>query len=319
MRADDAGGGEQLAASRRPRLIAVAAIAFVTLAAVMASLDAPHPGTACGATGTVGTSGGEGEAVGPAGCSDDFDGAAGSPPDSRLWTVETGAGGWGNNEIQEYTADGVYLDGNSRLVIEARRMTTPDGAERWTSGRLTSKGKASYTSGTLSARIQLPDGQGLLPAFWMLGDSIDQVGWPAAGEIDVVETPGNTATSFSNIHGPDEGSPGAQRSVETSTAHDEPLSTAFHIYSVERSPGRIVIAIDGGVVADVTPESVPETMKWVFDEPFHALFSLAVGGNWPGNPDHTTPDVARMVVDWVRHTPLADRAVSRVRRGSLIG
>ena len=116
---------------------------------------------------------------------DDFDGSAGSQPDAAVWTAQTGSGGWGNDELQTYTADAAVLDGDGHLVITA--TIGADGQA--TSGRITTQTKRSFGAGTVAARIRLPDGPGLLPAFWLLGDSVETIGWPAAGEVDVVETP----------------------------------------------------------------------------------------------------------------------------------
>jgi beta-glucanase (GH16 family) len=243
------------------------------------------------------------EAGGSAVCEDQFTGPAGSSPDSSVWTAAVGAGGWGNGEIQKYTASSAYLDGKSHLVIEARRTVAADGTSHWTSGRVTTQGKTSFTTGTLSARIQLPDGQGLLPAFWLMGDSVTSVGWPQCGEIDIVETPNSTLTSYSTIHGPGVQSPLAQEVAGTSVKHAVPLSAGFHVYSISRSPGHITTYIDGAVTGDVTRTTAPKQMAWVFDQPFHVIFSLAVGGSWPGNPNQSTPNVNKMVIDWVRYTP----------------
>lgn len=228
---------------------------------------------------------------------DDFDGPAGAKPDPNVWTIQTGGGGWGNNELQEYTEDAVALDGDGNLAITAH--VPAEGTP--TSGRITSQGKWSFTFGRLSARIKLPEGQGLLPAFWLLGDSIDRVGWPAAGEIDVIETPNDTSRSIHHLHGPT----GLTNKWALNEGVDMPVRLAddFHVYTVEKQPGRVILAIDGQVVMDVEEWDVPIPGRWVFDDPTHALFSLAVGGNWPGDPDATTPETNRMLIDWISYTP----------------
>jgi beta-glucanase (GH16 family) len=230
---------------------------------------------------------------------DDFDGPAGTRPDRNAWTVQTGGGGWGNNELQDYTDDAVELDGDGHLVITA---TVPADGTTPTSGRITSDDKWSFTFGRLSARIQLPEGKGLLPAFWLLGDSVDTVGWPAAGEIDIIETPNTTSRSTHHLHGPtgilDKWSLNAGEDMAV------PLSEGFHIYTVEKQPGRVILAIDDQVVMDVEEWDVPLPGRWVFDAPTHVLFSLAVGGDWPGSPDASTPEVNRMRIDWILYTPV---------------
>ncbi|SFS00663.1 Beta-glucanase, GH16 family [Microbacterium sp. cf046] len=229
---------------------------------------------------------------------DDFDGAAGSEPNPDVWSIQTGGGGWGNEELQEYTEDAVALDGDGALVLTA---TVPADGGTPTSGRLTTQGKWSFGYGRLSARIKLPDGQGLLPAFWLLGDKVTTVGWPAAGEIDIVETPNTTTRSAHHLHGPTGASD--HWALNEGVDMPVPLSQDFHVYTVEKRPGRVIIAIDDQVVMDVEEWDVPLPGRWVFDDPTHALFSLAVGGNWPGDPDSTTPETSEMVIDWISYTP----------------
>lgn len=229
---------------------------------------------------------------------EDFEGAAGAKPDPDVWSIQTGAGGWGNNELQEYTEEAVALDGAGNLVITA---TVPTDGTAPTSGRITTHGSWSFTYGRLSARVKLPEGQGLLPAFWLLGDNIDRVGWPAAGEIDIIETPNSTSRSAHHIHGPNNFFD--NWSLNESVDLPVPLADDFHVFTVEKQPGRVILAIDDQIVMDVEEWDVPVPGKWVFDDPTHALFSLAVGGNWPGDPDATTPEVNEMVIDWMLFTP----------------
>ena len=229
---------------------------------------------------------------------DDFDGAAGAKPDPNVWSIQTGGGGWGNDELQDYTEEAVALDGKGHLVITA---TIPGDGGTPTSGRITSDEKWSFTFGRLSARIRLPEGQGLLPAFWLLGDSVDTVGWPAAGEIDVVETPNDTSRSIHHLHGPTGRTD--KWALNEGVDMPAPLADDFHVFTVEKQPGRVVIAVDDQVVMDVEEWDVPLPGRWVFDDPAHALFSLAVGGNWPGDPDSTTPVQNEMVIDWILYTP----------------
>lgn len=269
-------------------LVLLGLTSTVALAAATGALDVPDDGRA-----TVPTTA----------WSDTFDGAAGSPPDPAVWTAELGAGGWGNNELQTYTATNAWLDGDGHLVIAARIDPHAPAGEEYTSARLTTKGSVGFEYGTLEARIKLPEGQGLLPAFWLVGDDIDEVGYPPSGEIDVVETPNNTTTSFHNLHVPALSDPATKRSVQTEVAQPEPLSADFHIYAVERTATRVSIRLDGKLVADVTPADLPPDAAWVFDKPYRMLLNVAIGGDWPGDPDETTPRQSTMVVDWVRITP----------------
>jgi beta-glucanase (GH16 family) len=236
---------------------------------------------------------------------DDFDGPAGSPPDSTKWVAAVGGGGWGNNELQVYSPANAALDGDSHLVISAVIDDTLPRDQRYTSARLTSL--ESFTTGRLSARILLPDGVGLLPAFWAMGADLDTVGWPAAGEIDIVETPFGTERTVHSIHGP---SQSGERSAGDSTdvQHAEPLSAGFHTYWIERTAGRITIGIDDDKVATFDRAHANPDLVWVFDKPFTALFSLAIGGNWPGAPDSSTPARSDMTIDWVRLDQVCSRA-----------
>ena len=247
----------------------------------------------------VGTAVGEGGAPPvEATWADDFDGPAGSPPDAAAWTAQTGSGGWGNDELQTYTADAAVLDGDGHLVITA--TIGADGQA--TSGRITTQTKRSFGAGTVAARIRLPDGTGLLPAFWLLGDSVETIGWPAAGEVDVVETPFSTGTSTHLLHGGTLNAPTTDAQAGGDAVHDVPLSGDFHVFAVTRSADAVTWTIDDEVVQRVDRASAPDGLRWVFTQPFHVLFSLAVGGRWPGSPDETTPVESRMVVDWVRAT-----------------
>lgn len=233
--------------------------------------------------------------------SDDFDGPAGTVP-SDPWRFDTGGGGWGNNEMQSYTndPDNVSLDGSGRLAIVARG--NPDGSDI-TSARVTTKGTVEFTSGRAEAHIALPAGAGLHPAFWLLGSDVDSVGWPAAGEIDVIETLNLAAEYHTGVHVPRAGSARGQE-VSASGPAPFPLAGEFHTYWVEKTPGRIVTGIDDLALFTVTPADLAPESTWVFDRPVFLLLNLAVGGNWPGPPDPSTPNPSTMLVDWVRVTEL---------------
>ncbi len=216
------------------------------------------------------------------------------------WVVETGAGGWGNHELQTYTDDAVRFADDGAIAITARvHGSGPDAS--CTSGRITTAGRFSFREGTLTARIRLPEGQGLLPAFWLLGDSLATKGWPACGEIDVVETPNETRHSVHSLHGPRRGD-GQPWHLSRGIDQKAPLSRDFHEYAVQRSKGRIVVLLDDEVVLDRHRAQVKKA-RWVFDKPFHVVLSLAVGGDWPGPPDRTTPRRSVMEVASVRYDP----------------
>ena len=230
--------------------------------------------------------------------SDDFDGPAGTLPGSS-WNLETGGGGWGNNEEQVYTddPDNVGLDGSGHLAITARRD-----AHGITSGRLTTAASFSFTTGRAEARIALPAGTGVHAGFWLLGTNIDEVGWPAAGEIDVIETLNDASEYHTGVHVPQASSARGQEIMATGPA-PFPLDGEFHTYWVNRTPGRIVTGVDDVTLTTITPFNLEPDATWVFDAPFYLLLNLAIGGDWPGPPDDSTFP-ATMLVDWVRVTEL---------------
>jgi beta-glucanase (GH16 family) len=226
--------------------------------------------------------------------SDEFEGTALDP---AKWKVEQG-GAWSNAELQFYTArpENVRLEGG-QLVLEARREDF--GGNDYTSGRISTVGKASFTYGRMEARMKVPPGQGLWPAFWMLGDAIAKVGWPGCGEIDVVEVIGRLPASVhGTVHGASfHGEGGIHK------AHDLPagaVSDAWHVFAVEWDPGEIRWLVDDAPFHRVTPADLPAGQAWPFDRPFHLILNLAVGGTWPGDPDDATPFPAQLRVDYVR-------------------
>lgn len=228
---------------------------------------------------------------------DRFDGPAG--PVGSPWRPEIGAGGWGNDELQTYTDDtaNVRLDGRGHLAITA----SSDG-DRITSGRITTLGNYSVTDGMVAARITLPAGQGLHPAFWLLGDNVRTVGWPGSGEIDVIETLNDAADFHTGIHAP-QASTDRGQNISAAGRPPGPLAGAARTYWLRKSPGRIETGIDDTTLLTVTRDDLAPDAEWVFDEPFHLILNLAVGGDWPGAPGEDTFP-ATMLVDWVRVTAL---------------
>jgi beta-glucanase (GH16 family) len=237
--------------------------------------------------------------------SDEFNGPAGAPPDPSKWSVIYGGGGFGNDELQYYTSNSSNLafDGAGHLVITALSgsYTGSDGVTRsYTSGAIQTKGLFRVRYGTLEARIEIPRGQGLWPAFWAVGSDIDSVGWPQCGEIDMMENLGSDPfTVYGSIHGPQSG---VADGYGITTAKRSPVSLAggFHVYGVTWSPHKLVFTLDGAAYATYTPASLSPTQKWVFNKPFFLILNLAVGGNWPGSPNAATTFPAKMLVDWVR-------------------
>jgi beta-glucanase (GH16 family) len=230
---------------------------------------------------------------------DEFDGPAGQGPDPAAWSADIGTD-WGNAQLEFDTErpQNVALDGEGHLVITALRESYQGSA--YTSARLLTKEKRVQAGGRVEARIKLPVGQGLWPAFWLLGANIDQVGWPTCGEIDVMEYRGQEPLVIhGTIHGPGY-SGGAGITDSFSLPGPSGFDQDFHVFGVEWDEKHIAFEVDGEVYQVVTPESLPAGTAWVFDAPFYVLLNLAVGGTYVGPPDASTVFPARMVVDWVR-------------------
>ena len=238
---------------------------------------------------------------------DTFDGEAGAPPDERWWNHETGGDGWGNRELQYYVDGGraAALDGEGHLVITAAEGPAPDGADCWygecryTSARITTKGKVEVEYGRIEARAKLPAGDGMWPAFWMLGANIDLKGWPNAGEIDVME---NIGREPNRVHGTVHGRTYAGGdSVGGSYRFDDTRpSDGFHTYAIEWEPERIRWYVDDVHYSTVLPSILPSPRWWAFDHPFFLILNLAVGGQWPGDPTEETVFPQEFVIDHVR-------------------
>jgi beta-glucanase (GH16 family) len=237
--------------------------------------------------------------------SDEFDGPAGDSPNPTKWNFDIGGRGWGNNELQHYTArpSNAGLDGQGDLVITAyaERYTGPNGVTReYTSARLQTLHTFQFKYGLMEARIQVPRGAGLLSDFWSLGNNAynGPRAWPKSGEIDAMEVLGSAPRIVHGaIHGPWSWAPGGVGGVARST---ESLSAGFHTYGVKWGPTRISFLLDGTTYKTIKPSDLRPGSRWPFRRRSFLLLSLAVGGNWPGRPDASTPFPARMVVDWVR-------------------
>jgi len=236
--------------------------------------------------------------------SDEFNGPDGSSVDPAKWVIETGGTGWGNQELESYTARprNVHVEGGN-LVITAlpEKYAGSDGVLRdFTSARLKTEGKFSQAYGRFEARIKIPRGQGMWPAFWMLGDNISKDGWPACGEIDIMENIGKEPSiAHGSIHGP--GYTGAEGLEAPYTLFSgQALADDFHLYAVEWEPDAIRLYVDDHLYVTRTPKDLHPGWRWVFDHPFFLVLNLAVGGDWPGSPDATTVFPQNMLVDYVR-------------------
>lgn len=230
---------------------------------------------------------------------DSFDGPAGSAPDPAVWTPDTGAGGWGNDELQNYTdrPDNLRLSGNGTLLIVAHREAY-EGSD-WTSARIQTLGLLGRTYGAFEARMKLPAGKGLWPAFWLLGNDVFTSGWPLCGEVDVMEMQGEAPqTVFQTLHGP--GYAGAASVGDATTLPQGTFADDFHTFRVEIDPEYIAWFIDDDLVARHVPGDLPDGAPWVFDHPMFMLLNLAVGGTFVQAPDASTPDEAVLEVDDVK-------------------
>ncbi|WP_329535580.1 family 16 glycosylhydrolase [Streptomyces sp. NBC_01450] len=271
---------------RRCLFAALSAMLVATVAIGPAKADAPSAGAAAVTF------------------SDTFDGAAGSAVDSSKWQIETGDN-VNNHERQYYTSGNknAALDGQGHLVITARKENPSNyqcwyGTCQYTSARLNTSGKFSAQYGHVEARMKIPRGQGMWPAFWMLGTPVN---WPASGEIDVMENVGyEPSTIHGTIHGPGysgSGGIGAAYSLPNGQA----FADAFHTFAVDWAPDSITWSVDGTVYQRRTPADLGGN-TWVFNKPFFLILNLAVGGDWPGDPNSSTAFPQQLVVDSVSVT-----------------
>ena len=240
--------------------------------------------------------------------SDEFNAADGTAVDGTKWNQETGNSGWTYNGERQYytpgTANAVVQGGS--LVITAASQGASQyacqyGTCQYTSARFNTSGKFEQAYGRFEARIQIPRGQGLWPAFWTLGNNINTagVGWPQCGEIDIMENVGKTpATNHGSLHGP--GYSGGQALTGTYSIDAGALADGFHLYAVEWEPKVVRFYVDGILYETRTPADVPAGHVWVYDHPFFVILNVAVGGNFPGSPDGTTTFPQTMKVDYVR-------------------
>ena len=228
---------------------------------------------------------------------DDFIGKSGSAPDKAIWTPKIGSG-W-DSGVETYSPSNAVLDGQGHLVLQATRS----GTGAYTSGWVESKNNMSFGYGTITARMKVPKGQGIWPAFWLKGADEDTTAWPTSGEIDVVELPSTTTTMYSTLHGPITGTTSTQQAQIISNLPD--LSTDYHNYWVRHLPNEITFGVDSVTLGTMTPDSLPAGATWVYNRPMQVILNVAVGGSWAGAPDSTTPATSPMLVDYVRWDPPA--------------
>jgi beta-glucanase (GH16 family) len=221
-------------------------------------------------------------------------------PDPAIWSFEIGTGpngdGWGNNEFQYYTdrsENSIVEDGMLKITAQKELFL----GSPYTSARILTKGKIDQKYGRIEARIKLPYGKGIWPAFWMLGSNFDTVNWPQCGEIDIMEYLGNQPTKIlGTIHGP--GYSGANAITKSYTLKNDRFDTDFHVFGIEWGENYINFYVDDVLYNQITPADV--TGEWVFNEPFYIILNIAVGGNLPGAPNADTSFPQSMLVDYIR-------------------
>jgi len=234
--------------------------------------------------------------------SDEFEGQG--APDSTKWSYELGSHGFGNREIQEYTGSlRNARQENGVLVIEAHKS-----GEAWTSAKITTNNTHEFTYGRIVFRAKVPLGSGTWPALWLLGANVETVGWPACGEIDVMEHVGRNPGSFhTTVHTPSNF--GTSKTMNTDTIQLSNFNTEFHLYEANWKPDKIEFRIDNNLVYTYQPE-IFDASTWPCDKPFYIIMNIAMGGNWGSDPQYETRDMkngidpaltsARMEIDYVR-------------------
>ncbi len=231
--------------------------------------------------------------------SDEFEGTAGTSPDASKWAFDIGNNGWGNQELQNYTSrpENVSLDGNGNLVIIALRENL--GGSQYTSARIKTQNLFSQAYGRFEARLITPYGQGVWPAFWMLGANSETVAWPQCGEIDIMELRGQQPSQINGtLHGPGYSGGSAITSIYSLT--NNRFDLGYHVFAVEWDENKIDFFVDDYLYNRVTKSELPVNGEWVFDHPFYMILNIAVGGNYVGFPSLQTPMPQKMTVDYVR-------------------
>ena len=232
---------------------------------------------------------------------DDFNGSAGESPDPAKWTYDIGIGpgndGWGNQELQYYTdrPENAALDGAGNLQITARSESFAGRA--FTSARMNTKGIFAQAYGRFEARMKMPWGPGIWPAFWMLGANIDEVSWPQCGEIDIMEYRGQEPNLVhGSLHGP--GYSGGAAITKSFGFSNDRFDVDFHVFAIEWGEDYIDYYVDDNLYQRIVPEDV--SGEWVYQQPFFIILNVAVGGNYVGFPTPQTSFPQTMLVDYVK-------------------
>ena len=251
--------------------------------------------------------------------SDEFNAVAGTAPNPANWNYDLGGGGWGNGEAEVYTnsPNNVFQDGNGNLDIRAINSNgsyTSARLQTGSPGASTNTANLSWQYGLIEARIKLPvGGQGIWPAFWMLGENIGTIGWPRCGEVDIMENFGafndNATVNNGTIHGPVSSAAnaadyngGSGVGASTTLPFGETVFDDYHVYAVEWSENSIEFFVDGTLYQTVTPASLPAGGRVAFNNPFFILLNFAIGGpaTFLGTPNASVPFPQDLLVDYVR-------------------
>tara|TARA_R110000868_G_scaffold137265_3_gene350763 strand:- start:3026 stop:3781 length:756 start_codon:yes stop_codon:yes gene_type:complete len=219
---------------------------------------------------------------------------SGKSLNEKVWNIELGNGcpncGWGNNERQLYTNENYELV-NGNLIITAKKE-----GDKYTSTRITTKDKKEFQYGYFEARAKLPFGQGIWPAFWMLGSNIDEVGWPKSGEIDILEYVGKEPQMvFTTLHTQDSHG----NSINSKKTKIEGIEDGFHRYGIDWTKDKMDFFVDGILIYTFQPQ-VKNENTWPFDKPFYFLVNLAIGGNFGGPEVDDTIFPQKFIIDYIK-------------------
>jgi len=213
--------------------------------------------------------------------------------DGSNWVFDLGGGGWGNQELQTYTDD----PGNIIIEDGALKITAVNNGGSYTSARIKTQGKFDQQYGRFEARIKLPWGPGIWPAFWMLGADIETNPWPQCGEIDIMEYRGQQPSLVhGSVHGP--GYSGGAAITKSFGLENDRFDVDYHVFAIEWGRDFIQYFVDDILYQEIGPDDL--TGEWVYDHPFFLLLNVAVGGSYVGFPTPDTPFPQTMYVDYVR-------------------
>ena len=235
---------------------------------------------------------------------DEFNQPDGASPDPANWRFDLGGDGWGNKELESYTSrkENARIE-SGHLIIEVRKetYTGKDKISRpYTSARLKTQGLGAWAYGRIEARMKIPRGQGIWPAFWAMGTNIKSAGWPTCGEIDIMENIGKEpGTVHGTLHGPGYSGPGGP-GHPYSLQGGKLFADDWHIYAIDWSTNSITWLVDEHPYATIKASDLPPGKKWVYDHPHFLILNVASGGEWPGYPDATSQYPQQMLVDYVR-------------------